>query len=95
MCPALLHARIFRRQTLNNTRLGTDGGDGLADIVMQLARHLLPDNLFGFQQALRQTTITRQLGLQGLVQLTQTLNTRSEQQPGQALRQQRSSKSTG
>jgi hypothetical protein len=64
MRPALLHACVFRRQALNNARLGADGGDGLADVVVQLAGHLLPHALFGFQQAFRQTTVARQLGLQ-------------------------------
>ena len=91
MRPALLHACVFCRQALDNARLGADGGDGLADIVVQLAGDLLPHALFGFQQTLRQTAVARQLGLQGLVQLAQALNARAEQQPGQAL----CSKSTG
>jgi hypothetical protein len=84
MRPALLHARVFRRQALDNARLSADGGDGLADIVVQLAGDLLPHALFGFQQTLRQTAVARQLGLQGLVQLAQALNARAQQQPGQA-----------
>ena len=56
---------------------------------MQFARHIAAHALFGFQQPLRQAMITRQLILQRLVKLTQTLNPGPEQQPGQALRQQR------
>ncbi|VAE13266.1 Uncharacterised protein [Klebsiella pneumoniae] len=88
MRPALLHARVFCRQALNNARLGTDGGDGLADVVVQLAGNLLPHALFRLQQTLRQTAVARQLVLQGLVQLAQALYARAEQQPGQALGQQ-------
>ena len=88
MRPTLLHARVFCRQALDNACLGADSGDGLADIIVQLAGDLLPHALFGFQQTLRQTAVARQLGLQGLVQLAQALNTRSQQQPGQALSQQ-------
>ena len=89
MRPALLHSGVIRRQALNNARLGANGGNGLADVVMQFARHLLAHALFGLQQAFCQAAIARQFGLQGLVQLTQALNTCPEQQPGQALRQQR------
>ncbi|MNU93028.1 hypothetical protein D3C71_829580 [compost metagenome] len=49
MRPALADADIFRGQALNNPRLSANGGDGLADIVVQFARHFLPHALFGFQ----------------------------------------------
>ncbi len=89
MRPALLHARVFCRQALNNARLGADGGDGLADIIVQFASNLLAHALFRLQQTLRQTAVARQLGLEGLVQLAQALYARAEQQPGEALSQQR------
>ncbi len=88
MRPALLHPGVVRGQALNDARLGADGGDGLADIVVQFAGHFAADVLFGLQQPLGKAAIARQLGLQGLVQLAQTLNARPEQQPGQALGQQ-------
>ena len=89
MRPALLHACVFCRQALNNARLGADGGNGLPDVIVQLAGHLLPHALFRLQQAFSQTPVARQLGLQGLIQLAQALNARPQQQPGQALGQQR------
>lgn len=81
MRSALLHTGIFRRQTLDNARLGADGGDGLADVIMQLTGDLLPHALFRLQQTLRQTAITRQLVLQRLVQLAQTLDPRPSSSP--------------
>jgi hypothetical protein len=89
MRPALLHTRVFCRQALDNARLGADGSDGLADVIVQLAGNLLAHALFRLQQTLRQTAIARQLGLQRLVQLAQALDARPQQQPGQALGQQR------
>ena len=74
MRPALLHARVFCRQALDNARLGADGGDRLADVIVQLAGDLLPHALFRLQQAFSQTPVARQLGLQGLVQLAQHLH---------------------
>jgi acyl-CoA synthetase (NDP forming) len=62
---------------------------------VQLAGHLLPHALFGFQQAFRQTTVTRQLGLQRLVQLAQTLNARPSSSPVRLCASSESSKSTG
>ena len=89
MRTALLHAGVSRRQPLYDTRLRADRGDGLANVVVQFARHIAAHALFGFQQPLRQAMITRQLILQRLVQFAQTLNACPEQQPGEALRQQR------
>ena len=43
--------------------LGADRGDGLADIIMELAGDVSPHALFGLQQAFSQPTITRQLAL--------------------------------
>ena len=55
--PAALHPCVFRRQALDNTRLSANGGDGLADIIVQFARHIPAHALLGFQQAFRQTMV--------------------------------------
>ena len=86
---ALPDAGAVRRQTLDDPRLSTDGGDGLPDIIVQLAGHLAAHALFGFQQAFRQPLVTHQLVLQRLIQLAQPLNACAQQQARQALRQQR------
>ena len=60
---ALAHAGVVRRQPLYDPGLGADRGDGLADIIMELAGDVSPHALFGLQQAFSQPTITRQLAL--------------------------------
>ena len=60
---ALANAGVVRRQPLDDPRLGAYCGDGLANIIMELARDVAAHALFGLQQAIRQTTITRQLVL--------------------------------
>ena len=86
---ALPDAGAVGRQPLNDPRLGTNCGDGLPDIIVQLAGHLAAHALLGFQQALRQPLVTHQLLLQRLIQLAQPLYSGAQQQAGQALRQQR------
>ncbi|MNE58376.1 hypothetical protein D3C80_1534010 [compost metagenome] len=82
------HLRL-RCQTLDNTGLGADHGDGLTDLVVQLPRHLAPGLFFCRDQRARQLAVFRQPQPQLLVQLTLALNSRAEQQTGQALGQQR------
>ena len=86
---ALPDAGAIRRQPLDDPRLGADGGNGLADIIVQLASHFAAHALLGFQQAFRQPLVTHQLLLQRLIQLAQPLYSGAQQQAGQALRQQR------
>ena len=60
---ALPYAGVVWRQTLHDPRLGANCRDRLADIIMELARHVTPHALFRFQQTFRQPPISRQLVL--------------------------------
>ncbi|MNG72987.1 hypothetical protein D3C79_314240 [compost metagenome] len=82
------HLRL-RRQAFNDTGLSADDGDGLADLVVQLSRHLTPGLFLCGDQRARQLTVFRQPQPQLLVQFALALDARTEQQAGQALSQQR------
>ena len=85
---ALAHPGVVRRQPARYAGLGADGGDGLADVVVQLARHLLADALFGLQQPFGELAVVGELAGQRLVELALALDAGAEQQAGEALGQQ-------
>ncbi len=73
---------------LNNARTGANGGNGLADVVVQFARRLGAHSLRSPADVLLGGG-ARQFSLQGLDSAPRRLNTCPRQQPGQALRQQK------
>ena len=86
---------IVRGEAAHDAGLGADGGDGLADVVVQLACHLLADALFGLQQPFGELAIVGELAGQRLVELALALDAGAEQQAGEALGQQESNRSSG
>ncbi|MNE01511.1 hypothetical protein D3C80_939510 [compost metagenome] len=85
---ALAYPGVIGGEPAHYARLGANGGDGLADVVVQLARHLLADALLGLQQPLGELAIVGELAGQRLIELTLALDPGAEQQAGEALGQQ-------
>ncbi len=85
---ALAHSRIVGGEAAHYAGLGTNGGDGLADVVVQLARHLLADALLGLQQPLGELAIVGKLAGQRLIELALALDPGTQQQASETLGQQ-------
>lgn len=78
-------------QAFDNAGLGADHRDGLANLIVQFARHLAAGSFLRRHQRSRQLAVLRQPQPQPqlLVQFALPLDAGAEQQAGQALGQQR------